>query len=245
MRPSLGGHDAPNHIAMAFCPLGHPNPATHQFCGECGARIDTTSPIPAGPRPPSGEPSRRSAGKSLVVAAAVAATTVLAATITYFVARDSYTVPATQQWPTPGNSTQARPEPPPPSPPPPLPPSPPPSPTTPAAKPNADLGLTIPISRPACDGQGIVVLGNVTTPGQYAQGVQRLLNAHPGASYLRTDQSCPSLRQANEVGNLIYAVYKPAGQTRGEVCAAVRAASGDAYGKWLDTSTDPAYIIPC
>lgn len=241
MQPSPGGHDAPHHMAMAICPLGHPNPATHQFCGDCGARIDTTSPIPAGPhRPrPSGEPSRRSAGKWLVVAAAAAATTALAATVTYFVARDSYTVPTTQSWPTPGNSTQASPEPPPPSPPPSPSRNPPPRPA------NADLGLTIPISRPACNGQGIVVLGNVTTPGQYSQGVQRLLNAHPGASYLRTDQSCPSLRQANEAGNLIYAVFKPAGQTRGEVCAAVRAAGGDAYGKWLDTSTDPAYIIPC
>ncbi|MCH9737089.1 MAG: serine/threonine protein kinase [Actinomycetia bacterium] len=243
MRPFPGGRDAPQHIAMAFCPLGHANPLTHQFCGECGARIGTTSPAPAGPRPPQpfGEPSRRSAGKWLVVAAAVAATTALAATVTYFVARDSYTV-ATPQWPTPGISTQARPEPPPPSPPQQSPPQ---SPPIPTAKPNADLGLSIPISRPACNGQGIVVLGNVTTPGQYAQGVQRLLSAHPGASYLRTDQSCPSLRQANEAGNLIYAVFKPAGQTRGQVCAAVRAAGGDAYGKWLDTSTDPAYIIPC
>ncbi|MCH9669147.1 MAG: hypothetical protein K0U80_14995 [Actinomycetia bacterium] len=104
MRPFPGGRDAPQHIAMAFCPLGHANPLTHQFCGECGARIGTTSPAPAGPRPPQpfGEPSRRSAGKWLVVAAAVAATTALAATVTYFVARDSYTV-ATPQWPTPRN----------------------------------------------------------------------------------------------------------------------------------------------
>ena len=101
------------------------------------------------------------------------------------------------------------------------------------------------MSYPNCNGQGIVVLGNVTTPGLYAAGVQRLLDAHPGAYYLRTDQTCPSLRQATAEGNPIYAVFELGGTTPGEVCAAVRAAGGDAYGKWLDTTTDPGYIIPC
>lgn len=101
------------------------------------------------------------------------------------------------------------------------------------------------MSRPSCDGQGIVVLGSVTTPGQYAAGVQRLLAAHPGSSYLRTDQTCPSLRAATDEGNPIYAVYRPAGDTTAEVCAAVRAAGGDAYGKWLDYTTDPSFRIPC
>lgn len=80
------------------------------------------------------------------------------------------------------------------------------------------------MSRPTCDGQGIVILGSVTTPGQYAAGVQRLLAAHPGAFYLRTDQTCPSLRAATDEGNPIYAVYRPAGDTHAEVCAAVQTA---------------------
>ncbi len=46
------------------------------------------------------------------------------------------------------------------------------------------------MSDPPCDGRGIVVLGNITTPGMYPAGVQGLLDAHPGAYYLRTDQSC-------------------------------------------------------
>lgn len=108
-----------------------------------------------------------------------------------------------------------------------------------------DLGLATPISNPACNGQGIVVLGSVTTPGLYAVGVQRLLDAHPGAFYLRTDQSCPSLRQRTDEGNPIYAVYIPAGTTGSAVCAKVRAAGGNAYGKWLNYTTDPEYIIPC
>lgn len=108
-----------------------------------------------------------------------------------------------------------------------------------------DLGLTQPISRPACDGQGIVILGSVTTPGLYAAGVQRLLDAHPGAFYLRTDQTCPSLRAATEEGNPIYAVYRLGGVTQAQVCAAVRQSGGDAYGKWLDSTTDPEEKITC
>jgi predicted Ser/Thr protein kinase len=111
--------------------------------------------------------------------------------------------------------------------------------------PSGDLGLTMPMSYPSCNGQGIVVLGSVTTPGLYAAGVQQLLDAHPGAFYLRTDQTCPSLRSATEEGNPIYAVFELGGNNQGAVCAAVRAAGGNAYGKWLNTTTDPGYIIPC
>ncbi|OBK86767.1 serine/threonine-protein kinase [Mycolicibacter sinensis] len=108
-----------------------------------------------------------------------------------------------------------------------------------------DLGLGTPISFPSCNGQGVVIFGSVTTPGLYAAGVQRLLDAHPGAFYLRTDTSCPSLRQATDAGNPIYAVFTPAGTTQVQVCSAVRAAGGNAYGKWLDATTDPGYVIPC
>jgi serine/threonine-protein kinase len=101
------------------------------------------------------------------------------------------------------------------------------------------------MSHPACDGTGIVVVGSAVTPGRYDADVRRTLAANPGASNLRTDESCPSLRQATEAGNPIYAVYRVAGRTPQQVCAAVRAAGGDAYGKWLDTVTDPTYIIQC
>ena len=99
------------------------------------------------------------------------------------------------------------------------------------------------MSKPLCNGQGIVVLGNVTTPGQYESGIQRLLNLHPGASYLRTDQSCPSLRQADDEGDPIYAVYRFGGTTEQQLCSGVRAAGGDAYGKVLDYVTDPAHMF--
>ena len=107
-----------------------------------------------------------------------------------------------------------------------------------------DLGLDVPLSRPSCDGTGIVVLGSAYTPGKYRQEVARMLSLNPGASYLRTDLACPSLRQEVN-GNPIYAVYRVAGTTRAQVCAAVAAAGKGTYGKWLDTDSDPAAGIDC
>ncbi|WNG93683.1 serine/threonine protein kinase [Mycobacterium sp. ITM-2016-00318] len=120
-----------------------------------------------------------------------------------------------------------------------------PAPQPPVSPAGGPLNTSVPISNPSCDGTGIVVLGSVTTPGQYSEGVQRLLNANPGAAYLRTDQSCPSLRPATADGNPIYAVYKIAGKSESAVCDAVRGAGGIAYGKWLDTTHPPDYVIPC
>ena len=125
---------------------------------------------------------------------------------------------------------------------------PPPPTATPPPKPTpvpGDLGLRTPMSDPPCDGRTIVVLGNITTPGMYPSGVQALLDANPGAYYLRTDQSCPSLRQASDERNPIYAVFRFAGRSEPEACAAVNSAGAGAYGKWLDYRHDPAYIIPC
>lgn len=107
------------------------------------------------------------------------------------------------------------------------------------------LNVSKPITQPVCDGMGIVVLQNAVTPGKYDIEIQRGLDRFPDATYLRTDHSCPSLRQISDEGTPIYAVYRPAGRTHAAVCAAVRRAGGDAYGKWLDTVTDPAFILPC
>ncbi|WP_137723707.1 hypothetical protein [Prescottella subtropica] len=108
-----------------------------------------------------------------------------------------------------------------------------------------DLGLSTPMTVPACDGTGIVVLANATDPASYRTEIQRYLTTYPGASYLRTDRSCPSLRQASDSGDPIYTVYREAGRTTSEVCAAVRAAGGDAYGKRLDGTSDPSTWITC
>ncbi len=106
-----------------------------------------------------------------------------------------------------------------------------------------DLGLSVPMSRPACDGTGIVVLFSAVSPNSYAQDVQAALDANPGSSYLRTDQSCSSLNQATAEGNPIYAVYRVGGSDQASVCAAVAGSGG--YGKWLDNTSDPDARIDC
>ncbi|MFN3601343.1 MAG: serine/threonine protein kinase [Dietzia sp.] len=108
-----------------------------------------------------------------------------------------------------------------------------------------DLGLGVPMSRPACDGRGIVVLYSAVTPGAYAQEISTALARNPGASYLRTDMACPSLRARDENGNVIYAVYRPSGYSRQELCADVRAVGPPAYGRWLDTTSDPSALVTC
>lgn len=111
--------------------------------------------------------------------------------------------------------------------------------------PESDLGLSTQISQPACDGSGIVVLGAATTPGDYPADVRDLLQQYPGSGYLRTDETCPSLAQQTDAGEAIYAVYRPAGDSRQSICAAVRKAGGDAYGKRLDQTSDPESVVDC
>lgn len=108
-----------------------------------------------------------------------------------------------------------------------------------------DLGLGIPMSRPKCDGRGIVVLYSAVTPGEYSREISAALAQNPGASYLRTDMACPSLRPRDENGNVIYAVYRPSGYSRQDLCAAVRAEGAPAYGRWLDTSSDTTQLVTC
>jgi len=107
------------------------------------------------------------------------------------------------------------------------------------------LGLRTPITEPACDGSGIVVLGAATTPGSYRDDVHALLERFPESSYLRTDMACASLNQETDAGERIYAVYRPAGDSRQSICAAVRNAGGDAYGTRLDESSDPEDVVDC
>lgn len=108
-----------------------------------------------------------------------------------------------------------------------------------------DLGLGTPMSKPRCDGRGIVVLYSAVTPGAYAQEISTALAQNPGASYLRTDMACPSLRARDENGNVIYAVYRPSGYSRDDLCGDVRAEGPPAYGRWLDNTSDPTQLVTC
>jgi serine/threonine-protein kinase len=115
----------------------------------------------------------------------------------------------------------------------------PPTSSLPAPAPNpADLGLATPISTPTCDGIGIVVVENATDPATNRDVIAAALQKNPGAQYLRTDRSCPSLRPVDNQGNLIYAAYVVVGQGKSSVCNALPGYP-DRYGKVLDTVSDP------
>lgn len=99
---------------------------------------------------------------------------------------------------------------------------------------SGDLGLSTPITRPDCDGSYAAFVYNATSPGQYASEIATALANNPGASYLRTDQSCSSLRQSLN-GNPIYAVYYPG--TLATVCATKARIGGETYARRLDNAT--------
>ncbi|WP_328647685.1 serine/threonine protein kinase [Amycolatopsis sp. NBC_00348] len=108
--------------------------------------------------------------------------------------------------------------------------------------PAADLGLTTPLSTPACDGSYVVVLGSAVTPARYRTDVQQLLNAHPGARYLHTPSTgCGSLRQQVD-GADVYAVFD--GPFTGKESACARR-TGAAYVKRLDTTSSPVAVVTC
>ncbi|PYE14567.1 serine/threonine protein kinase [Williamsia limnetica] len=115
----------------------------------------------------------------------------------------------------------------------------PPTSSLPAPAPNpADLGLATPISTPTCDGIGIVIVENATDPATNRDVIAAALQKNPGAQYLRTDRSCPSLRPVDNQGNLIYATYVVVGQGKSSVCNALPGYP-NRYGKVLDTVSDP------
>ena len=98
-----------------------------------------------------------------------------------------------------------------------------------------DLGLSTPISTPSCDGTTVTFVYNAVSPGGYPSEISSALAQFPGASYLRTDQSCSSLKQSQN-GNPIYAVYYP-GTSVTDTCATKARVGGNAYTRRLDNST--------
>lgn len=107
-----------------------------------------------------------------------------------------------------------------------------------------DLGLTTPISTPACDGSWVVVLGSAVNPGTYEEQIAALLDAHPGASYLLTERGCSSLRQRLN-GNPIYAAYSGPYPSQYEACRARADVGGDSYVKVLDNTTPAQQLWTC
>ncbi len=108
-----------------------------------------------------------------------------------------------------------------------------------------DLTLSVPMTRPECNGSYAVFIGASVDPSRNTADIQRFLTANPGSKYLRTDQSCQSLRQRTPSGQVIYAVFLGPFATMAEACTALGNAPSGAYVKPLDNSSNPETIPNC
>lgn len=111
--------------------------------------------------------------------------------------------------------------------------------TSPSLSSPGDLGISTPISYPSCNDSPIVVYGTAWNDATNASEVEKLLAAHPGSSYMRTDLSCRNFRGPstdNSGGADIYAVYGPASSTSS---ACQQIAGTSYYGRVLSNSREP------
>ncbi|GAB1515104.1 serine/threonine-protein kinase [Actinophytocola sp. KF-1] len=109
----------------------------------------------------------------------------------------------------------------------------------------ADLGVSVPISTPDCDGSYIVIVGSALNPDEYREDVQAFLDAKPGASYLHAPSTgCGSLRQRID-GADIYSVYYGPFPGRDEACARRADEGGDAFVRRLDDTSSPKQAVSC
>jgi hypothetical protein len=117
-----------------------------------------------------------------------------------------------------------------------------PTPTTIAGR---DLGVTVPLSGPACDGRFATIVGSAVQPDSYASAVQGFLDGFPGSSYLYAPNSCRSIRARSGNGDGIYAVYYGPYPSLTEACAVRRRIGGDSYVRRLDEVTPADQNIIC
>ncbi|HET9143116.1 serine/threonine-protein kinase [Actinophytocola sp.] len=110
------------------------------------------------------------------------------------------------------------------------------TPTAATTAPAADLSVSVPLSRPACEGY-IVVVGSAVDPERYQREVQASLDAHPGANYLHVPSTgCPALRGRDQYGHDVYAVYYGPFAGKDGACRRSAAAGGGAYVRRLDNA---------
>jgi serine/threonine-protein kinase len=118
--------------------------------------------------------------------------------------------------------------------------------TTPVSTVPGDLAVAgRPMSRPPCDGRFITVVASMVTPDQYAAQTAKALRTFAGTEYLRTDQTCPSLRPSMPDGAAIYVAYYGPYATAPEACASTGRGGPDAYVKVLDDVTPATATVAC
>lgn len=120
--------------------------------------------------------------------------------------------------------------------------------TAPGAGPDAvpgDLAISgRPMRRPSCDGSYITIVASAIGGQATAVGIAAVLDDYPGTNYLRTDQTCPSLR-ASVGGEPIYVVYFGPFGDDDAACDARSDGPTGAYARQLSDEVGPDHSVNC
>ena len=108
-----------------------------------------------------------------------------------------------------------------------------------------DLGIPgQPMLQPPCDGSYITILASPVGPQATGPGVAAVLDQYPGSNYLRTDQTCPSLR-ADVDGAPIYVIFFGPFVVDTDACTARADGPEGAYARRLSDELGPDHSVPC
>jgi serine/threonine-protein kinase len=101
-----------------------------------------------------------------------------------------------------------------------------------------------PMQRPGCDGGYITVIASAVGAQATAAGIENVLDAYPGSNYLRTDQTCSSLRQ-NIDGQPIYVVFLGPFAFDVDACTARSQGPAGSYARQLSNDLGPDHSVAC
>jgi cytoskeletal protein RodZ len=101
-----------------------------------------------------------------------------------------------------------------------------------------------PMQQPECNGAFITLLASAVGDQATATAIANVLSAYPASNYLRTDQTCSSLRPDVD-GEPIYVIYFGPFADAADACAARGDGPAGAYVKQLSDDVDPAGGVSC
>ena len=101
-----------------------------------------------------------------------------------------------------------------------------------------------PMQRPGCDGGYITVIASAVGAQATAAGIENVLDAYAGSNYLRTDQTCSSLRQ-NIDGQPIYVVFLGPFAFDVDACTARSQGPAGSYARQLSNDIGPDHSVDC
>lgn len=108
-----------------------------------------------------------------------------------------------------------------------------------------DLGIAgRPMRQPTCNGGYITVLASAIGDQASADSIAAVLDTYPDSNYLRTDQTCPSLRPAAG-GEAIYVVFLGPFALDIDACTARSEGPPDAYARRLSEDLGPDHTVDC